>query len=176
MPERYIPKNLSVPDKNFHLSYGASKDKMLVPCEPITDELICLGIIGNGIVHAAKLLLLPKDRAPIHVQNPTTNEIYSLTYPGKSAILGLDPNICDKEILNLIVKGQLGTEPDRRDHLHISSVAKIMNAGWVAFWAPLQLEHKIAHARLVAKRTIDYAEDPTLEDAQKLANVFEKKI
>ena len=64
---------------------------------------------------------------------------------------------------------------DRRDHIHCSVASKIQGAGWHAFWAPLQKTGKMLHVRVVAERTLQGNGDPTEEDTQKLAAVFEMK-
>ena len=112
------------------------------------------------------------DRDPIKVTALATEEIFELKYPGKSTFVLLEPNACDKMFIHNTVWETFKKEADRSDHVHVATVAEIEEAGWVAFYAPLQLDHLFDHVRLVSKRTILTGEDPTENDAKSLKSVF----
>ena len=159
-------------DEHFRLCYGERFDKRLEPCEPITDWSVLLGIIDNKHINPQRLMLVPKDKEIVRVTIPETGDERTLTFPGKSAIICVAEDDCGPELIRNIVTGQLSGQPDRRDHLHMTTIGEVQGTGWVAYWAPLQLESKVLHARLVAERTIRSGEEPTIEDAKRLANAF----
>lgn len=159
-------------DAYFRLCYGEYFSKKLNPCEQITDGGMQLGIIDNKRINPQRLMLVPKDREVVRVTIPETGEDIELTFPGKSAIICMIEEDCGPDLVREIVTNQLSGQPDRRDHLHMTTVGAAQEAGWVAYWAPLQLERKILHARLVVERTIRSGEEPTIEDAKRLANAF----
>lgn len=161
-------------DDNFNFRYGEAGQKALIPCQPIQDKGLCLGIVGNSHLRPDQLMVLDRDRSIIKVTIEGSGETVELSLPGKSALIVLEPNICDRELLTHIVRTDLSGNPDRHDHLYAAKIAEIETTDWVAYWAPLQLSHKLTHVRLVARRTIERGEDPTIEDAQKLIDVFSK--
>lgn len=160
-------------NENFELCYGPDFRSTLKPCQPIYDYDLYLAIVDNNNINPRRLELLPKDRTPINVYVSETGEVYDLEYPGKSAIICFTEK-CDRSIVNEIVSNGLGGSPDRRDHLHVASVKSVINAGWIPYWAPLQLESKILHARMVAQTTIDTGSDPSPSEVARLAKAFAK--
>ncbi|OGM32492.1 hypothetical protein A2803_03430 [Candidatus Woesebacteria bacterium RIFCSPHIGHO2_01_FULL_44_21] len=157
------------------LDYGEGFQKTLLPCEVIRDEELCLGIIGNSCLRPDKLHLNERDKNPVVVSIQSTGEIKRLDLPGKSAEIIFDPDSCGKHTAREIVSTTMGGRPDRRDNLYTATVGQINSAGWVAFWAPIQLEYKTRHARIVANTTINYNIDPTESDLANLASVLTKR-
>ncbi len=161
-------------DNFFRLRYGVEGANTLMPCEPINDPHLVLGIIDNNNVNPRRLLLLDKDLAPIRVTSPETGKDHALALPGKSAFICFTNEECEEDIVREMVASNLACEPNRRHHLHLATVAKIKTAGWTPFWAPLQLKGNVLHVRMVAQRTIDTLAHPTIDDAQRLAEAFTK--
>lgn len=161
-------------DNFARLHYGAGFSKVLSPCEPIQDLNLKLGVIDNNRINPKRLQLLPKDREKIVVDVPETGEICVLLHPGKSASICLTPTKCGPELVQEIVERDLGGQADRRDHLHLTSIALLSSAGWIACWAPIQAKRIMLHARMVADRTFRFGEDPTNDDVLRLAQVFTK--
>lgn len=159
-------------DENACLRYGEGWQKALIPCEPIPDKDMCIGRIDNPILKTRRLMIADYDRKIIKVTALATDKIIELSYPGKSTFVLLEPNACDKMFIRDTVKNAFKKDADRRDHVHVASVAQIERAGWLAFYAPLQMDRLFDHVRLVSKRTIATGQDPTEEDAEKLKGVF----
>lgn len=162
-------------DDSFRFRYGENGEKALNPLQPILDRDLCLGIVGNNNLLPHHLLPSEKDRDAIMVTIAKTGETISLSMQGKSAQIILQPDVCSREFLNKMIKIDLQGEPNRRHHLHTTKVGQVEDTGcWKAIWAPIQLKYLLPHVRLVATRTIDSGEDPTIEDAKALANIFSK--
>lgn len=162
-------------DEDFWFRYGKNGEHALTPCEVIEDKKMCLGIIGNSALRPDQLLVSSRDRETIKVTIPETGNTIEFTMPGKSALIVLEPNICDRSLTDKIVKIDLLGEPDRHDHLYATSVGEIELAGWKAYWTPLQLyPTRLAHVRIVSQHTIESGEDPTIEEATRLREVFTK--
>lgn len=127
--------------------------------------MLSLGLIENNQINPRRLLLLEKDRALVRVTIPETGDECTVPHPGKSALICPVTEECEAELVRSVAAQQLASTFDRRDHIHVSTVGKVKRAGWIPIYAPLQLEQKILHARLVSQRTLDDGSDPTLEDA-----------
>jgi hypothetical protein len=112
---------------------------------------------------------------PIEVIDTDTGNISRLYFPGKSAVILIAEN-CDRELVGEFTKYFFRRKIDRRDHLHTATVGDLRNAGWVPYYAPLQIEGYVPHARLVSQRTITGNEQPTIEDVQLLAKAFKKAV
>lgn len=168
-----VGDNLSL-DEGFRLHYGDRQQNILEPCREILDRNIEVGIAGNNNVNPNRLLLLERDRKPIQITIPQSEETVAVNYPGKSAFLHFAQELSGRALVRHTVTSNLERQPDRRDHIHCSNVGGILNANWHTFWAPLQSNGKVLHARLVADRTLRFNEDPTLEDANELLDVFSK--
>jgi hypothetical protein len=132
----YLSCNIQI-DEIGRLCYGEGAAKFLYPCQKITDPNIVVAMIDNNSLPAQRLLLQQKDRTVIRVKNPISDEILVLKLPGKSASLYFDDCPNRKTVIS-IVKDHLRSEPDRRDHIFLSCVSLIEEAGWQAWWAPLQ--------------------------------------
>lgn len=163
-------------DKNYNLRFGENGEKKLVPFEPIPYKDLCLGVIDNSTLKPERLMLFDKDRREILLNNPDTNQLTRLILPGKSAVLVLTPDVCNREFVKDVVLTTLGKNHASGRHIHVATVAEIEDAGWVPYYAPLQMEGLPDHVRLVAKRTIatQGKEDPTITDAQSLVNALIK--
>lgn len=161
-------------DNHFLLHYGDELQRRLYPFQEIFDTSMQLGIVSNSCVSPRRLLLLEKDRLPLRITIPETGNDIFFPFAGKSAFIMLEKKGDPKSYVTTIVKSLLNGEPDRRDHLHAATVGKIRETGWVPFWAPLQLQRNALHVRMVAERTLNAHEDPTEEDALRLAQVFTK--
>ena len=159
-------------DNYARLRYGESGQNALIPCEPVQDRSLCLGIVGNSKLKIDKLMITDTDRKPIKVTSEATSETVLLTYPGKSAFVIFEPNACDKSFVKETVTYLLNSTADRRDRIHVATVAEVEEAGWTVFYAPLQLKPIYNHMRIVSKRTIATGEDPTVNDIEKLKSVF----
>jgi hypothetical protein len=61
-----------------------------------------------------------------------------------------------------------------RRTLHVACVKDLEDAGWIAYYLPLQLSRLMDRARLVSKRTLMTGEDPTFSDVLNLAHVLRK--
>ncbi len=166
-----IDQHMSV-DERFSLFYGRNKDRVLRPCQQIKDKNLNIGIIDNNNINPNRLLLIPKDREPIQVIDPSTNEVYILNYPGKSAFLYFDKVPPDRFVIHNLIKKLMSNCPDRRDHLHLSTVGRIEKTGWDVYWAPLQMSGKLTHVRLIPKAILINSKDPTINDAEKLKDAF----
>ena len=155
----------------FH--YGEKGNETLYPGEPINNENLCLGIMANNNLTHDKLSLKPGDRQPIRISNPKSGDTIEFTYPGKSAMIITAPG-CDEKLVGEFIEYFFKRIKDRRDHLHVMTVSQLVKAGWIPFYAPLQLKGIVPHARIVAMRTYLYGEDPTIEDLQALASILTK--
>jgi hypothetical protein len=159
----------------FQLCYGNNFEKKLNPLVPIPDESLSLSIIENNTLKVQRLLLMKKDHTPILVQVPATGDILRLEYPGKSARLNLSNENLNKGWLSNVINQEFNTSPDRRDHLHTATIQDIHNAGYLVFWAPLQIESLPFHVRIISKKTI-LGQDITIDDATKLAQCFTRRV
>lgn len=163
-------------DSQFRLHYGEVGEKTLNPLEPIVDENLCLGIVDGHNLSTKKMRFRESDSNPIRVTRPGNGETIEFTLPGKSAHIVFTPNLCDRSLLKDIVVNFMFDELDRRDHLHIATVRDIKAAGWVTYWAPLQFEKNLPHVRMVANRTIETGEPPTVGDISELIQVFKEAV
>lgn len=161
-------------NRYYSLYYGPERDKVLTPCEEILDPDLCIGVIANGVLNPNNFEIRNRDRQVIKVSTQYSDEISVLTWPGKSGILLFDPQNCGPGVLKEIVTMELDSQYNRRHHLHISNVSKINTAGWRVFWAPLQLEGKVPHVRMVAESTLNSDKDPTEADRISLTQAFNK--
>ncbi len=166
---REINRSFGV-DTNACFRYGDQMEKKLEPAVAIGDKNLCLGVLENSILKPPRLLLFGKDREPIRVSIPSTNDIVEIAHPGKSALVVLQPNLCDRQSINDIVITIFGKTSTR--YLHVATVGEIEDAGWIPYYAPLQLRGLMDHVRMVAKRTLESSEDPTMEDAENLTKVL----
>lgn len=157
------------------LYYGADGTKSLLPCQRIVDPDIQVGILGYGRIQAQRLLPAHKDRQPIRLVLVQTGEEVSVTYPGKSAFLYFD-GIPTADSLGKIVSKSLSRIREVRDHLHLSTVAWIEEAGWQVWWTPLPEREHWLHARLIPNCVVERGVDPTLDDARALKEVFIKAL
>jgi hypothetical protein len=160
-------------DGQYRLHFGSNESEILLPCRRINDPNLLIGIIDNNNLNPKRLLILPKDRAPIRVTIIETGETLQIKYPGKSAFLYLDCNP-SKNTVNGIVRYKLKSIPDRRDHLHLSTVEWIEESGWQAWWAPIELGGNLMHVRLIPSSIIDKQLDPTIIEASALSAAFIK--
>lgn len=147
----------------------------LVPCAPVNDANMQVGLLSHRALHPGRLKLSPSDRQPIVLTVEDSGDLYRIDYPGKSAFLYLKTNP-DKDLVRGFVAENFGREYQREDHLHLARVDDIASAGWQTFWTPLPDRKNWTHVRLVADRTMRDGSSPTIEDAHNLANVFSKKI
>ncbi len=164
-------------DNLARFRYGPNWEKALNPCEPIGDKEMCIGIIENSVLKASRLMVTDKDREIIRVTAPETGDTKDLFLQGKSGFIILEPDACNKEFIKDTVANLLDSNGDRHDYVHVAKVKDIENAGWIAYWAPIQLDGrmrtaKIPHVRIIAKRTILTGEDPTINDVESLKEVF----
>jgi len=154
----------------LHFKSGA----ILEPCEPITQHDLTVAVVDNNHLNPHRLLLVPKDREPIRVTLPETQEEKILFHSGKSAFLFLEEGNNHTAMVRSFMNRLVGGFADRRDHLHIATVGQIEGVGWQVWWAPLQMRGNLTHVRIICNSTIESGQKPTLEDATRLANVFEK--
>ncbi len=155
--------------------YGENRSKKLLPCTRIEDDELCLGFLGNNNLHPERLSIKESDRKPIDVFNPELGNTDSLPFVGKSAVI-LTAEGCDKSLVAEFTKYFFKRERNRRDHLHVATVGDIKEAGWLPYYAPLQLLGYIPHARVVSFRSYLFEEDPTAEEIENLASAFTKVI
>jgi hypothetical protein len=161
-------------DEHACLRYGEGWQKTLQPCQPIQDESLCIGMLGNKNLQLHRLIIQDYDRAPILVVvNAESGETIALNYPGKSTFVLLVPNACDKTFIQNRTHEMFKRDSDRGDHVHVISVQKLLEAGWVPFYAPIQLNKLFDHVRLVFGRTVTQGDEPTMEDAENLKAIFE---
>ncbi|SRR5258708_966968 len=170
---RFVNKPYGI-DAWARFRYGEDRKNVLEPCKPIQDESLCIGRLDNSVLKACRLMIADYDREPIKVTKLATEEIVQLDYPGKSAFVLLEPAACDKMFIHTTVNDltEGKKKADRRDHVHVATVTQIEESGWVAFYAPLQMNRLFDHVRLVSKRTIETGEEPTMDDAENLKSVF----
>lgn len=154
-------------NESFRLYYPSGT---LEPCEQIYDSAIQIGIVDNGSINPARLMLKESDYQPIIVQIPKTGEIVRVNQPGKTGVIYFDKQI-DVSRFKRHGLFHLGGGIDRRDHLHIASVGKINSVGWKVYWAPIQMSGHMRHARMVSANI-----EVTLAEATALAKVFDKYI
>lgn len=158
-------------DNYFRLHF--QNGTLLEPCEPITQSDLQIAIVDNNCLNPKRLLLVQKDKESICVTIPETQEEKIMRYPGKSAFLFLEKGNAGTAVSDF-VKRLVGGHPDRRDHLHITTVGQIKEAGWQVWWVPLQMRGNLTHVRMICDSTISSGQEPTLENAIRLANVFKK--
>jgi hypothetical protein len=164
-------------DNFFRLHYrqrAQESKKILNPFEPIHDKDLCLGLIENSNLVPRRLMVTERDRELVRLTIPQTSETIEFGLPGKSAIIILDKECCNREFGKKLAKFYLSVKPDKDHHTHLATVRDIEEAGWLAYWVPLQLEWKILHAQLISKRTLLTGNDPTETDAISLAKAFTK--
>lgn len=159
-------------DNYFRLHF---KDgTVLEPCKPITQSDLVIAVVDNNHLKPNRLLLVPKDRESIRVTLPETQEEKIIPYPGKSAFLFLEERRDIATTVRGCVNRLIGGQADRRDHLHTTTVGQIEAVGWQTWWAPRQMQGNLRHIRIICNSTIQFGQEPTLEDATRLASVFEK--
>jgi len=141
------------------------------PCEPICSPELVIGLVANNNIKPKRLMVRGRDCKPIQVYIPALENTVQVAHPGKSGFISLSNKAGDP--IRSAVETYLDRQPNRRDHVHFANVGNIMNAGWTVFWAPLN-EFKLLHVRIVADRTIQSGNLPSLDDASKLAQVFSK--
>lgn len=150
------------------------RNDIVLPCQRINLPNLNIGIIGNSVLNPRRLLILPQDREPIAAFNPETIEEYEIKYPGKSAFIH-EENCPSRRHELAVIEKACGLQPDRRDHIYLSTVSAIESTGWQVWWAPIQMRGLITHCRLIPEKVIRRGVDPTLEDATRLAQVFVKQ-
>jgi hypothetical protein len=159
-------------DGHGRFRYGENWQKVIEPCSPIEDNSLCIGRLDNSNLQLHRFSIEEYDRKPIMVIARATGETCELRLQGKSTFILLEPSACNKMFIKQAAKDIFDKESDRHDHVHVASVGHIEEAGWKAYYAPLQLEHLFDHVRLVAQRTIETGEDPDTEDILNLISVF----
>ena len=145
------------------------------PCERVSNPDLLVGILGNNKFNHMRLLVAHRDRLPIKITDETTGQRFQLNYPGKSAFFYFYDQP-DKNILSQVVEEQLQRLKDRGDHLHLSTVGWVEEAGWQVWWAPLPESNNWLHVRLVPNSIIEYNQDPTEDEAMALKEVFVRAI
>src|SRR6266404_140886 len=160
-------------DNFFRLQYGEGYQKILRPFEPISDDDLLMAIIENKNLVPRRLMLTDRDREVVKLTIPQTSETIEHTLPGKSAVIILERERCSRDFGKKIARQYLSIKPDKDHRLHTATVKEIDDAGWLVHWVPYQLINgKFLHAQLTAKRTVFNGEDPTITDAESLANAF----
>ncbi len=147
----------------------------VLPCQRITDPELLVGLLAYNHIHPPRFMLKPKDKAPVKVVlgEGEQAETYVAEYPGKSAFLYLlgEPT---RETVEAIVGESMRRPRERTDHLHLATVARIEEAGWQVWWAPLPERGHWMHVRIVPGTYIKKGVYPSLEDAEKLRGAFVK--
>lgn len=159
-------------DNYFRLHFRSGA--ILEPCEPIAHTDFVIAVVDNNHLSAKRLLLVPKDREPIRITLPETQEEKMLPHPGKSAFIFLGERQDTATMVRSFVNRLVGGQADRRDHLHATTVGQITEVGWQVWWAPLQMQGNLMHVRIICNSTIHSGQEPTIDDATRLMNVFRK--
>lgn len=159
-------------DNYGRFRYGPNYESAINPCVPIEDKSICIGRLDNKNLKVRKFLIVDVDRVPVKVVALATGDTIELNYPGKSTFILVKPNACDRMFIHNTAREAFKREADRSDHVHVATVGAIEEAGWIAFYAPLQLNRLLDHVRVVSQRTILTGEEPTEDDAKRLMSAF----
>jgi len=138
-------------DNYLRFRYGEAGEKKLMPCERIEDKSLVVEVLDNSVLKPKRLMLFQKDRQPVLVTIPETGETIVFDMPGKSAKIILTPELCDRRTVKNMVVETFGSKARRT--LHVACVKDLEDAGWIAYYLPLQLSRLMDRARLVSKRT-----------------------
>ena len=160
----------------FELCYGLDLSQKLKPLQEIEDKDLVVELIDNNNINPKRLLILGKDYQPITVHVPETGDIIKFNQPGKSGRLCLGNYEYNQSHLNQFLSTEFNVDPNRRHHMHVAQISDINNIGYAVYWAPLQIECLPMHVRIVFQKTIRQGILPNLDDAEKLASVFLRKI
>lgn len=170
MSER-ISLNPTLPYKidslSFEMRYGDGFQRSLLPCQPILDQSVKVGILENGQLKLRRFAIQRGDADLITVT--TSTGVVTYDRPGKSAFIFFE-NSVDKSSINNLSKHVFQKESDRRDHIHLATVESINNSGWDVVWTPLQKVNNFLHVRLVPKNNTDES------NVENLFKVFNKII
>lgn len=98
---------------------------------------------------------------------------YSLAYAGKSAFLYFE-DVPTRDIVGSLVDASMKRAKERTDHLHLSTVGWIEEAGWQVWWTPLPERNHWLHARIVPNSIAERGVVPTLDEATALRDSFIK--
>ena len=164
-----------ITDSLGRLSYQNGETKYLEPCGRITDPDLLIGILANNQLHAERFLLTHKDKQPIRIIIEETGRQMQIKHPGKSAFLYFE-GLPTKNTLRRLVDTSLQRISERRDHLHLTTVAWVEEAGWQVWWTPLPERENWLHVRLVSNRTAERSIDPSLEETTALKEAFIKAL
>ena len=173
--ERLRYGHVSVILDKAELVYGPEKSRKLIPCERILDPDLRVGILSANNLLAPRFLLTPKDKQSITLLAPDSGTVFRIALPGKSAFLYFGENP-DKNTVIDLVQFNMKRDMKRDDHLHLTTVKAIEQAGWEAWWTPLPDRDNWLHVRLVSNRTTIKGELPELTEAKSLCAAFKKAI
>lgn len=162
-------------DASGRLVYSQDGSKHLLACQRVLDPDIQVGLLGFRRMQPKRFIPAHKDRQPIRLALGQTGQEVQLAYPGKSAFLYFD-GVPTTETLGRWVNESLKRIKEDKDHLHLSTVAWIEEAGWQVWWTPLPERDQWLHVRLVPNSIVEKGIDPTLDQAAALRDVFIKAI
>lgn len=170
MSERISPNpttKYQINPLNCEMEYGDKFQYSLLPCQPIIDRNIKIGILENGQLKLKRFEIQKGDADLITVTTPTNVVTYNK--PGKSAFIFFESNV-DKAMINNLSNNIFQKTSDRRDHIHLATVGTISDSGWDVIWTPLQKVNNFLHVRLTPR------DDLNSQSSENLFKVFSKLI
>ena len=156
--------------------YPFNRPGRLIPCEKIGIPELNIGLLGGNNLHARHFELRRTDHTPILLYDRYGQIIYRLTHPGKSGFVYLGDEKPDKTILNDLTPDVISRDPTRHDRLHLTTVGKLQESGWSAWWAPLRETKNWLHVRIVGEAAISERRTPNLEELSALCGAFARVI
>lgn len=167
-----------ITDSSGILAYrNGGEGKRLFPCTRVVDPDILVGLFAYNQMDPKRFIPRHRDRQPININIGEGDSAKKLTlnYPGKSAFLYFE-GVPTKEIVGSLVNACLQRIRERTDHLHLSTVGWIEEAGWQVWWTPLPERNHWLHARIVANSVVERGIDPGIGDASALREAFIKAL
>ncbi|MBI2593811.1 hypothetical protein HYW44_04185 [Candidatus Daviesbacteria bacterium] len=167
-----------ITDSTGRLTYrNGGRDRYLFPCQRVTDPDVLVGLLAYNQMQPKRFIPTHRDWQPITITlgEGETAQKLSLAYPGKSAFLYFE-GVPTQEIVGALVNASLQRVKERTDHLHLSTVGWIEEAGWQVWWTPLPERNHWLHARVVPNSVVERGQIPTLEEATALREVFIKAL
>jgi hypothetical protein len=162
-------------DGRLNYYNGDGKQKYLLPCARITDPDLLVGVIDYNQLPIKRLRPAHKDRLPIRLVIEQTGEILEVTHHGISAFLYFH-GLPNREVMGVLVESGLKRLRKRTDHLHLSIVRWIEEAGWQAWWTPLPERDNWLHLRLIPNCIAEEGRNASDVEANSLKEAFVKAL
>lgn len=135
---RHMESDYSI-DQSGVLCYWdpvTKRTRHMLPAQPIDDDFMMLGKIGQQNLLPSHLTIKPKDAELTYVTDESGNMLGSVP-PGISAYLFWGTHSCGQENVRSFTQSHLFRPATDKNRLYVADAGTIKRAGWIPFFAPL---------------------------------------